>query len=401
MTKWKPESSLEQPGILLVDDEPNVLRTLERSLRNTSWTLHTAPSGEEGLDALEREHIQVVVSDFQMRGMDGIAFLNFVKEMRPDVQRVLLTGRADGRAVERAVNESEVYRFVNKPWNDTQLLAVIKDCLEHHGMIESIRRYEAELAERNAELEAANVDLEKRVAERTHALVQAEKMVALGRMASGIAHEINNPLGGILAFAQVLMRDGDYDDPQDNEALDTIYSCALRCKEIVDDLLTFARKPSEEDSQLLDLNQVAMDALAFARLDPVGREIRVVKNLAEISLPVLGIPSLLQQVVVNLLQNAFHASSPGQAVVLRTRAGAGTALLEVEDSGDGIPEAIRSRIFEPFFTTKEALQGTGLGLFISYGIAREHCGELNVESEVGRGSRFTLELPEAAYREEE
>jgi two-component system NtrC family sensor kinase len=118
-------------------------------------------------------------------------------------------------------------------------------------------------------------------------------------------------------------------------------------------------------------------------------------------LPVLGIPSLLQQVVVNLLQNAFQASSPGQAVILRTTAKAGTVALEVRDSGDGIPEEIRSQIFEPFFTTKEALQGTGLGLFISYGIARKHGGELKMDSEVGRGSKFTLELPVAEYREEE
>jgi signal transduction histidine kinase len=393
--------SLERPGILLVDDEPNILKTLERSLRNTSWTLYTAPGGKEGLAVLEREHVQVVVSDFRMTGMDGITFLNFVKEMRPDVQRVMLTGHADGRAVERAVNESEVYRFVNKPWNDAQLRAVIKDCLEHYNLLESIRQYEAELAERNAELEAANMDLENRVAERTRALIQAEKMVALGRMASGVAHEINNPLGGILAFAQVLIRDGGSYDPQSKEALDTIYSCALRCKEIINDLLSFVRKPTDEDSQLLDINQVALDALVFARLDPVGRDIRVIENLDENSPPVLGIPSLLQQVVVNLLQNAFQASSPGQAVILRTRAGAGAVTLEVEDSGDGIPEEIRSQIFEPFFTTKEALQGTGLGLFISYGIAREHGGELNVESEKGRGSKFTLKLPEAAYREEE
>jgi signal transduction histidine kinase len=374
-------------AILLVDDEPHILSALKRTLRDTSWEIHTAQSGEEGLETLERVDVQVVISDYRMTGMDGVTFLSRVKEKWPDVQRVMLTGQANSGAIERAVNEGEVYRFLNKPWNEAQLIATVNESLNHYRLIESNRRYEAELAERNR-------DLERQVQERTRALVQAEKMAALGRMAGGVAHEINNPLGGILAFTQLMLRDGPADDPQAREALDTIQTCALRCRDIVDNLLSFARKPAEEHREL-SMNQVATDALALARMHPRSREVDVREELAPDLPPVLGQGNLLQQVVINLLQNAYQASAPGQAVVLRTYRKRGKVFLEVEDAGKGIPEDLRAKIFEPFFTTKEAGQGTGLGLFICYGIAHEHGGDLLVESQEGRGSRFILELPEA------
>jgi signal transduction histidine kinase len=286
-------------------------------------------------------------------------------------------------------------KMTDKPWNEAQLIATVNESLNHYRLIESNRRFEAELAERNRELVEINRDLEKKVAARTHALVQAEKMAALGRMAGGVAHEINNPLGGILAFTKLMLRDGPTDDPQTQEALNTIHTCALRCRDTVYNLMSFARKPAEEHREI-SMNQVATDALTLARLYPKSKEVGVREELAPDLPPVLGQANLLQQLVINLLQNAYQASAPGQAVFLRTHPSGGKVFLEVEDIGTGIPKGIQAQIFEPFFTTKEVGQGTGLGLFICYGIAREHRGDLKVESEEGRGSRFTLELPEAA-----
>jgi signal transduction histidine kinase len=379
-------------SILLVDDEKHILSALKRALQKTPWEIYTARSGEEALEVLEKTSVQVVISDYRMTGMDGVTFLSRVKERWPEVQRVMLTGQAGGDAIEQAVNQSEVFRFLNKPWNDTQLTAMVTESLSRQQLIESNRRYELELAERNQELVEINQDLERKVAERTRALVQIEKMAALGRMAGGVAHEINNPLGGILAFTQLLLRDSPTGDPQVKEALDTIQKCALRCRDIVDNLLSFARKPSEERREI-SVNQVVVDALVLARLHPLSKSVEVRTELTSDLPPVIGQASLLQQVVVNLLQNAFQASASGQEVVLRTRSDRENVLLEVEDRGMGIPQGIRAQIFEPFFTTKEAGQGTGLGLFICYGIAREHGGDLRVESEEGQGSRFSLELP--------
>ena len=110
-------------AILLVDDEPHILSALKRTLRATPWKIHTAASGEAGLEVLEREQVQVVISDHRMAGMDGVTFLSRVKDRWPDIQRVMLTGQANGGAIERAVNQSEVFRFLNKPWNEAQLIA--------------------------------------------------------------------------------------------------------------------------------------------------------------------------------------------------------------------------------------------------------------------------------------
>jgi signal transduction histidine kinase len=385
-------------GVLLVDDEPPILNALRRALRELPWKVHTAISGENGLKVLEGEQILVVISDYRMGGMDGIAFLSRVKEKWPGVQRVMLTGQADIDSIERAINESEVFRFLSKPWTDSHLLAVVNECFERVRLIECNRKYEAELAQRNRELAALNQELEEKVRERTRALIQAEKMAALGRMAGGVAHEINNPLGGILAFAQVLLRDGCASDPQIRDSLETIQSCALRCKNIVDNLLSFSRMPSGDENSSLSINQLVEDALTIARLHPMAGQVDVRCEMAPDLPSVPGRAGLLEQVVVNLIQNAYQASGPGQEVILRTRLGDGGVIVEVEDQGAGIPAEVIGKIFEPFFTTKATGEGTGLGLFICYGIAQEHGGSIEVVSEAGQGAKFILRLPARSER---
>ena len=220
-------------------------------------------------------------------------------------------------------------------------------------------------------------------------------MAALGRMAGGVAHEVNNPLGGILAFVQVLLRDKGSYDQKTVEALETIEACAQRCKRVVGDLLAFSRNSLGEDKVEIDLNQVARSAWALARLHPKAKSVDVHLDLAEPLAWVRGWAGQLEQVLINLLQNAFQASAMGQPVVLRTRREESAVVVEVEDQGEGIKESILPRIFEPFFTTKPVGEGTGLGLFICYGIVKEHGGKISVESQVGKGSRFRLHFPAA------
>ncbi len=388
-------------GILIVDDEQNVLNALKRTLARYFKPLHTALTGERGLEVLEREHgVQVVISDFCMPGMDGVAFLKRVRGHWPDIQRVMLTGQASFEAIERAINEAEVYRFLNKPWNDFQLVATVRECVDHVGLIRSNREFKAELAERNLQLEEVNQDLERQVELRTQALIQAEKMVALGRMAGGVAHEINNPLGGILAFVQLLLRDGPGLEPsQLEESLNTIQDCALRCKEIVDNLLSFSRPPSPGARSRLCINGVADSAATIIRLHPRAKNVVIGLDLDPGDPRVLGQAGKLEQVVVNLLQNALFESRPGQEVFVQTRQEGDQVVLRVRDNGQGLPAEVLPRIFEPFFSTKEPGEGSGLGLFISYGIAREHGGELSAENSEGGGAAFTLRLPALGRQE--
>ena len=372
------------PIVLAVDDEVNVLSALKRSMRHWPWTVLTAESGAEGLEMLRRHAVMVVISDYQMPEMNGIEFLNEVKRAWPEIQRVMLTGNADLTMIEHLVNQSEVSRFLNKPWSDSQLEATVSECIERVQLAQANQRFKRELAERNDELE-------RLVEERTQALVQAEKLAWLGRMAGGVAHEINNPLGGILAFVQLLKRAG-VGEGSNKEAVEAIYSCALRCKTIIDDLLSFARRPVLAEMEEIQMNTLLEKSWNIARLNP-QLHARVLRfDLADDLPLVSGQSSLLQQVVINLLQNAFQACEDDKAVILRSRFDDSWVKVEVEDEGSGIPADVLSRIFEPFFTTKEVGQGTGLGLSICYGIVQEHGGKLEVKSEPGQGTLFTLRL---------
>ena len=226
-------------------------------------------------------------------------------------------------------------------------------------------------------------------------LMQTDKMAAIGTLAGGIAHEINNPLGAILAFTQLAMRElDDAHECQDN--LKEIEEATLRCKKIVRDLLDFSRQSFEERMQLLNLNEVIAKAMNLFQVNARHFQINVVQNL-EPSLPeVIGHFHKLQQVVLNLVTNAMHAMKEGGGLLTLTTAVSSDkrfVLFMVEDSGTGISADNLGKIFDPYFTTKEQGEGTGLGLSISYKIVQEHLGRMEVHSTVGRGTQFTIHLP--------
>ncbi|HOX47357.1 MAG TPA: response regulator [Myxococcota bacterium] len=390
----------DQEAVLFVDDEPAILSALRSALRKSNFRILLATSGQEALGLLETERVAVVVSDFMMPEMNGVELLQEVRRRRPDVQRIMLTGVLDSLAIERAVNEAEVARFLFKPWSDAQLKAVLSECMERVELEASNRRYAAELELLNQKLEAMNRELERQVVERTNALIQAQKMAALGRMAGGIAHEINNPLGGILAFIQVLQRDEGVPGAA-RETVDLVHECALRCKGVVDSLLCFARRVPATTRARVCLDEVVEQALFLARLHPRAREVEVRVESDGPAPVVLGQAGLLQQVVVNLVNNAQHASRAGQTVCVGLRRDGDQAVLEVSDAGVGIPADRLTNLFEPFYTTKEPGEGTGLGLSICYGIIQEHGGAIDVRSLVGQGTVVTVRLPLAGDGPEE
>ncbi len=492
--------------VLIVDDDEHVRRALRRVLRRARCQVVDAPDALTGLQLLEQEPIQVVVSDYRMPSMSGVEFLSAVKERWPRIQRVLLTGQADSQAIEEAVNQSEIFRFIWKPWDDAHLLITIQSAIDQYWMVEQNARLEALLSLRNDELERLNRDLDGKLAQRSAALVRAaqewrasfdaigdpmaivraggcevvransafaraagvpvahlaglpcaehawgqlpcpnrappppggaaereiafgertwvvrsfpfeegasqvlvfkdvtaerevsrrlfhaEKMAAVGQLAGGVAHEINNPLGGILAFAQLMSRDADR-SPDDQENLRLITDAAVRAKRIVESLLTFSRRPSEEKGPV-DLARVADDALFLLQSQLKSGRIVLVREYR----PALAVANAnqVQQVVVNLVVNAIQAmGGAGRIVVGTGAAGPGRVSLQVADSGPGMRPEVARRAFEPFFTTKPEGQGTGLGLAICYQIAEEHGGSIRLESAPGQGATFVLELPAA------
>jgi two-component system, NtrC family, sensor kinase len=502
--------------LLLVDDEEYILKSIRRVLRRGDWQIETASDAEEGLKALEHFTPEVVISDFRMPGMNGVEFLSRVKQQVPRAQRIMLTGQADQQAIEEAINRSEIFRFISKPWNDSHLVLTVKSAFEQYALQTENERLLRVTQQQNEELRRLNAELETRVALRTHLLSQAkrewelsfdsietplavvrardygvrranrayavvagerlqeplsddgdqrchkllferdtpcpgcplpeamesgrgaraeiqqrgrtyavaaypltgegravcsyrdvsdereitrrlvetEKMAAVGQLAGGVAHEINNPLGGILAFAQLMKRD-EGRSAGDMEYLELIEESALRCKRIVESLLKFSRHSRTEDRRPFSLNKCVEDAVVLfgAQLKSYPK-VRLGLDLAAELPDLFGDPGQLSQVLLNLLQNGLHAlPASGGLLTVETGREEERCFFRVEDSGSGIEERYVTRIFEPSFTTKPPGQGTGLGLAIAYRIVEDHGGVFKVETQPEQGSRFTVYIP--------
>jgi two-component system NtrC family sensor kinase len=222
-------------------------------------------------------------------------------------------------------------------------------------------------------------------------LIQADKLSSIGLMAAGVAHEVNTPLSVIASQGQMLMRQASPDDPR-WPALEKMVKQAFRASEIVNSLLKFSRVSGSEFTEI-DLNKVIQETLSL--VEPMLKTSKVSLNLQLASeLPqVWGNSGKLQQVFMNLVVNARDAMPRGGELTLVTERENGVVRAEVCDTGVGIEPDHLTKVFDPFFTTKAKSRGTGLGLAVSYGIIREHSGNVVVESQPGRGSTFRLEFP--------
>jgi two-component system NtrC family sensor kinase len=501
-----PRPDEAEAVLLIVDDDEHVRRALRRVLRRSRCRIVDVAEAQAALEILAREPVQVVISDYRMPGMSGVEFLRVVKDRWPRIQRVLLTGQADSAAIEEAVNQSEIFRFIWKPWDDAHLLITIQSAVDQFRIVEENARLQGLVEQRNGELERLNRDLDERLAARSAALVRAaaewrasfdalgdplaimkaggcevsranaafaraagvqvnalaglrctdhafgalpcpsrclvprsgaaeretrfgertwvvssfpfdmegegatvvafkdvtderevtrrlfhaEKMSAVGQLAGGVAHEINNPLGGILAFVQLMSREDR--STEDLDSLRLIQDAALRAKRIVESLLRFSRHPLEEEKGSVPLAQVAEDALFLLQGQLKDGKFEVVRRYEPVH--ALGNANQLQQIFVNLVVNALQAmGGAGRLTLSVGPAGPGRVRLAVSDDGPGVRPEIAKRIFEPFFTTKPEGQGTGLGLSICYQIAEEHGGAIRVEPAPERGASFVVELP--------
>ncbi|MDE3244618.1 MAG: HAMP domain-containing protein, partial [Acidobacteriota bacterium] len=232
-----------------------------------------------------------------------------------------------------------------------------------------------------------------RLADTQLQLAQADKLASVGRLAAGVAHEINNPLTGVLSYASLLKKRFE-SDAEAAEDLDVIIRETLRCRGIIRELLDFAR-PAPPSRKPTDLNEVARHAVAVVMNQLHVSHVKLALDLAE-DLPLAyADANQIQQVVVNLLLNAEDAiGAAGGEIRLSSRAKGGSVELNTEDNGQGIPSEDLPHLFEPFFSTK-GTRGTGLGLAVTWGIVEGHGGTIQVQSEPGHGARFTVSLPVA------
>jgi signal transduction histidine kinase len=218
-------------------------------------------------------------------------------------------------------------------------------------------------------------------------------MAGLGRLAAGVAHEINNPMSGIMLYANLVQEELGADHPLASD-LQTIVHEAERCKVIVADLLEFSHQTTYE-MELVNLNDVIGKTLTVLQHQPLFQNISIIRELNPDLPPIYGNAIRLNQVVMNIVVNAVQAmEGKGQLrITSRTRANQDINEILIEDSGPGIDNDLLEKIFDPFFTTKAAGEGTGLGLSVSYAIVKEHKGSIRVTSSPETGTTFTLRFP--------
>ena len=256
----------------------------------------------------------------------------------------------------------------------------------------------SELVGAHQELRNWGETLERKVEQRTTELkamqthlIQSEKLAGVGKLAAGVAHEINNPLTCVLTNSSLILSDLPPDDPR-REDLQTIVDETLRCRKIVKGLLDFARQ-TKPQKQTISLNKVAEDILSLVKNQASFQNISISAELDNGVPPVLADADQMRQVVLNIILNAADAMQQGGTLRVRSclETGSNRVMLKISDTGPGIPAEIQNRLFEPFFTTKKT--GTGLGLAIAYGIMERHKGELKLESSPGHGTTISVILP--------
>jgi len=259
-------------------------------------------------------------------------------------------------------------------------------------MLASLRQMKGDLEEWGRTLEEKVRDRTRQVVEMQVRVAQSERLASLGMLAAGVAHEVNNPLGGILALTGVTLEDLPPDHP-DRHNLEVVVQQTQRCRDIVRGLLDFSRQ-TEGAMQRLDINAVLQETLALIAQQSAFFNVQIERQLAA-DLPLVnGDRALLQQVFLNMLVNAVQAMQERGRITITTLIRDGREVqIRIADTGCGMPPDVVQRIFDPFFTTRG--HGTGLGLAIAYGIITQHRGHIDVESTVGKGTTFTIRLPVA------
>jgi len=408
--------------VLVVDDEEQVRNLLSNYL-GASYQCSKAASADEALQLLAAEPYALVIADVVMPGRNGIELLREITARYPDVMVVMVSAIARTQRVLDAVRLG-AYDYILKPCDLDVLSMTVERALERRALLRAARYYKVDLERRNEELRRSKAELESLQAQ----IIQNEKMASLGQLAAGVAHELNNPAGflygnmemlgelvrgleRLLAFYETVPLGGEeatrasaIKDEIDYEhtladlrsIVGDCHDGAGRIRDVVQNLRTFSRL-DEAEFKKVDIHEGIDSTLRLLTHFYGDGRVTLLRDYGELS-PVDCYAGQLNQVWLNLLVNAAYAVRDGGEVHITTRGEAERVRIRVSDTGRGIAPENLSRIFDPFFTTKPVGEGTGLGLSVTYSIVERHGGEITVESEVGKGTTFTVTLPVDARR---
>ncbi|MEZ4330743.1 MAG: HAMP domain-containing sensor histidine kinase [Myxococcota bacterium] len=356
----------------------------------------------EGADGALDERLEIVPSDAALERVRSTGASEDASSRR---YRLEAAGRRLGELVvhhARGDGNADALRLLSllMPW----IALAVDNALTYARLERHAERLEQRVQERTARLLAANHHLVREIDERkraTDALVQSEaqlraseRLASIGTLAAGIAHEINNPIGAILAAAQLaqILRSDPTATAQIDSALDDIVGEARRCGDIVRSVLQFARE-ERTDKWPCTLRDLLIRSIRMTSRFAEKNGARVVTSLEVDPIRILANPTQIEQALVNLIRNSVESGSTEIQVALVPDVGRGQVAIEVRDDGAGISEADRLRILEPFYTTRRTTGGTGLGLSVVHGIALEHGGTLEIESSLGRGTAIRFCVP--------
>jgi two-component system NtrC family sensor kinase len=371
---------MENIRLLLVDDEARFRQTTAKRLTMRGLVPEQAGDGEECLSILEKNPMDVVVLDVKMPGMNGIEVLHHIKKKYPKTEVILLTGHATTEDGVKGI-KSGAFDYLTKPIELEHLLGKINQAHE------KIRREEEK--RRESEFRAK---MEQQ-------MIATQRLASLGTLATGVAHEINNPLAIIKESAgwmRLLLKKKEMANmPHKQEfemALNKIEKSIERSSKITHQLLGFVRKSDSVLSEV-DLKELVDEAVQLVDQEAAHKDIEFVQEVDASLGPIWSDPYQLRQVLINLLTNAIHATGSGGRITIIVGAIGEEVAVTVQDTGEGIPKENLERIFEPFFTTKSAGECTGLGLYVTRGIIEKLGGKIEVESRLGHGASFCIRLP--------
>ncbi|MCG6553702.1 MAG: response regulator [Candidatus Magnetominusculus sp. LBB02] len=407
---------IDRNSILIIDDDELVVRRLGVFFKKEGFEVFTATSGRGGLEIIEFNKVDVVITDIRMSDMDGIEVLKAAKSFYKDIECIMVTGIRDNEYAVKSLRTGAA-DYITKPVNLDELLISVRKAIERINLNRTRLYRNRELKISQEIIARMNEALEKRIQERSSELnqmqvqlFQTSKLATLGEMSAGIAHEMNQPLGGIALVAKTFRKLMDMDRLTRTEiesGLNDIEASVKRMSRIIQHIRTFAK---QDTLKFTEVNVSDTIEAAFSLLDEQLRlhEIEVLKEFSS-SLPkIIGEPFQLEQVWINLITNArdamnekakrLKAASHDDAnydrrLTITVKNDGSSVIVTVGDNGLGIPQGVRAKVLEPFFTTKEVGEGTGLGLSISYGIIKSHKGRLEIVSTEGQGTTIMVLLP--------
>lgn len=382
----------DKSTVLFVDDEPEILKAMCRMLRGEPYRLIFAAGGQEALDLLAKKNVQVIVADLNMPQMDGLSLLKQVQKDYPHVMRLVLTVRADSESILEAMKSGNIYRYILKPWGEKELKLTIRQALELFHLQQE-RRFLLE------KLERQNQQLAERVEQRTKQVLALERKAYIGRYASQIVHNLNNPLQAIfggLDLALFELSGADACPQHLRDYLQMAKSSAGDLGKIIAGILDHSRNPALSRNEAVSINEIIKRELDFFELNHLFKnhiEKRI--NLADKLPSISANPFQIKQIIDNLIKNAIDAmeESAVRSLGLETKSDAGTVTIKVADTGHGIPKDDRNKIFLPDFTTKLVGKGTGLGLASVKAMVEAYSGSISFESEIGNGTTFIVRIP--------